>query len=102
MSADDNRYLKLQATLSPREIDNRLRQDANFIVDGACNPVALALVLADMTQYLSRTGTTGHAGVTEHPAVRLVLDQLCVIVFGKNVAEAADYQACAFGLAATV
>lgn len=75
-----NRFVNDDGSLN----EQRLYDEANYIIAGACNPVAVSSTLAEMCQAVSRTQPGGHPTVCAHPAIRVTLDHLNVIILGAN------------------
>jgi hypothetical protein len=63
------------------EAERQIRQDANFVVSGACNPVAVAGVLRDMLKALRH-----HKQDLKHPAALITLSHLSFLLCGENLA----------------
>jgi hypothetical protein len=70
----DNRY----------DSEAKLYRDADFISNGACNPVAVCGALHDAMKFVLHSPAGDMPAIKDHPAIRVMLDHLCVIVFGTN------------------
>jgi hypothetical protein len=71
----------------------QIESDARFIIQGACNPTAIANTLRDAVAFYCRQGD-GSDTVGRRAAVQIILTQLTHVLVGKNVASNAAWDWC--------